>query len=75
MKKLHYWYLQSDSIEDAIDHKRTIIMQPSSMEAPADVNYENEGQLRRRPAKPVTQLADWGLRLSGTLTAVKELRL
>ncbi|WP_165593114.1 hypothetical protein [Enterobacter hormaechei] len=28
-------------------------MPPGYMEAPANVNYENEGQWRRRPAKMV----------------------
>ncbi|KLP59585.1 hypothetical protein ABR39_00890 [Enterobacter genomosp. O] len=74
VEKLHYWYLQSDSIEDEdlIDHKRRIIMPPGYMEAPADVNYENEGQWRRHPAKPVTQLADSDVRRPSSAQAFRK---
>lgn len=44
-------------------------MPPGYMEAPANVNYENEGQWRRRPAKPVTQLPDSGVRMPSSAQA------
>ncbi|HHH4239794.1 TPA: hypothetical protein ACPZH7_004015 [Enterobacter hormaechei subsp. steigerwaltii] len=44
-------------------------MPPGYMEAPANVNDENEGQWRRRPAKPVTQLPDSGVRMPSSAQA------
>nr|ARB02551.1 conserved hypothetical protein [Enterobacter cloacae subsp. cloacae] len=47
-------------------------MPPGYMEVPADVNYENEGQWRRHPAKPVTQLADSDVRRPSSAQAFRK---
>lgn len=41
-------------------------MPPGYMEAPANVNYQNEGQWRRRPA---TQLPDSGVKMPSSAQA------